>query len=151
MNKAGLIEKIADQSSVNRKDVEKTLDTMIETIITELLNGGKVNIVGFGSFEAKTRHARGGINPQKPTERITIPEVRVAKFKTGKTLKDALKGKISVKEAVAAVTAPVVEEKEEATAPEPTPVTPSVVETMEDKPVETTPVASVEPKEETQQ
>jgi DNA-binding protein HU-beta len=107
MNKAGLIEKIADLTKVNHKEVEKVLDTMIESIITELLNGGKVNLVGFGSFEAKTRHARGGINPQKPTERITIPEVRVAKFKTGKTLKDALKGKITAKEAVAAVTAPV--------------------------------------------
>jgi DNA-binding protein HU-beta len=155
MNKAGLIEKIADQSSVNRKDVEKTLDTMIETIITELLNGGKVNIVGFGSFEAKTRHARGGINPQKPTERITIPEVRVAKFKTGKTLKDALKGKISVKEAVAAVTAPVVEEKaasvkssvepkEETpiSTPTPEPVAP-VEATPVETPAETTPAASV--------
>jgi len=140
MNKAGLIEKIADQSSVNRKDVEKTLDTMIETIITELLNGGKVNIVGFGSFEAKTRHARGGINPQKPTERITIPEVRVAKFKTGKTLKDALKGKITAKEAVAAVTTP----EEEIVETEPvveTPVTPT--ENSVEPIAETTPTASV--------
>ncbi len=117
MNKAGLIEKIADLTKVNHKEVEKVLDTMIESIITELLNGGKVNIVGFGSFEAKTRHARGGINPQKPTERITIPEVRVAKFKTGKTLKDALKGKISMKEAVAAVTAPATETTPESVVP----------------------------------
>lgn len=112
MNKAGLIEKIADKASVNKKDVEKTLDTMIELIIEELLTGGKVNLVGFGSFEAKTRHSRGGINPQKPTERITIPEVKVAKFKTGKTLKDALKGKISLKEAKAAVEAAPAEEPE---------------------------------------
>jgi DNA-binding protein HU-beta len=103
MNKAGLIEKISDKTSVNKRDVEKTIDTMIELIIEELLAGRKVNLVGFGSFEAKTRHSRGGINPQNPTERITIPEVKVAKFKTGKTLKDALKGKISLKEAKEAV------------------------------------------------
>jgi len=106
MNKAGLIEKISDKTSINKKDVEKTLDTMIELIIEELLAGRKINLVGFGSFEAKTRHSRGGINPQKPTERITIPEVRVAKFKTGKTLKDALKGKLSTKEIEEAVQAP---------------------------------------------
>lgn len=74
---------------------------MLQVIIEELLDGHKVNLVGFGSFEAKTRHARGGINPQNPAERITIPEVKVAKFKTGKTLKDALKGKITLKEAKA--------------------------------------------------
>lgn len=119
MNKASLIEKIADKTSINKKDVEKTLDTMIELIIEELLGGRKVNLVGFGSFEAKIRHSRGGINPQKPTERITIPEVRVAKFKTGKTLKDALKGKISLKEAKATIeTAPA--EAEEATTEETT-------------------------------
>ena len=139
MNKAGLIEKIAGQTSVSHKEVEKVLDTMIETIITELLNGEKVNLVGFGSFEAKTRHARGGINPQKPTERITIPEVRVAKFKTGKTLKDALKGKISVKEAVAAVTAPIVEETPAPVVePTPEPVTPVETAPVE-TPTETTP------------
>lgn len=175
MNKAGLIEKVSDLSNVNHKDVEKVLDTMVETIIAELLSGGKVNIVGFGSFEAKTHHARGGINPQKPTERITIPEVRVAKFKTGKTLKDALKGKISVKEAVAAVTAPVVKEvtstessvepKKETPTPAPviestpTPVAP-IETTPAETPIETTPKeitpttsteSSVEPKTETQQ
>ena len=111
MNKAGLIEKIADNTSSNRKEVEKIVDNFLTTIIEELLAGRKVNIVGFGSFESKTRHARAGINPQNPTQRITIPEVKVAKFKTGKTLKDALKGKISLKEAKAEVTAsPEVEE-----------------------------------------
>jgi DNA-binding protein HU-beta len=116
MNKAGLIEKVANKTSLKEKEVEKAIDTMIELIIEELLAGRKVNLVGFGSFEAKTRHARGGINPQKPTERITIPEVRVAKFKTGKTLKDALKGKISLPEAKAAATAPVEAAPEEKTA-----------------------------------
>jgi len=94
MNKAGLIEKLADQAHVTKRQAEDMIEGLVKLIIEELKAGRKVNIVGFGSFEARTRHARGGINPQKPTERINIPEVKVAKFKTGKTLKDALKGKI---------------------------------------------------------
>lgn len=93
MNKASLIEKIAAAISLNRKNVEDVVEKMIDLIIKELKSGGKVSLVGFGTFEARVRHTRGGVNPQKPNERIQIPEVRVAKFKTGKTLKDALKGK----------------------------------------------------------
>jgi len=96
MNKASLIETISAKiTNVSKKQVEEVVEVLTNTIIDELVAGKKVNLVGFGSFEARKRHARGGINPQKPTERITIPEVRVAKFKTGKTLKDALKGKLS--------------------------------------------------------
>lgn len=93
MNKASLIEKISSETHVNRKHVEDVVEKMINLIIKELKSGGKVSLVGFGTFEARTRHTRGGVNPQKPNERIQIPEVKVAKFKTGKTLKDALKGK----------------------------------------------------------
>lgn len=93
MNKAGLIEKIAAEAAVTKKQAEDMLESMVSIIINELKAGNEVTLTGFGTFIAKTRHARGGVNPQKPTERIQIPEVRVAKFKTGKTLKDALKGK----------------------------------------------------------
>lgn len=94
MNKATLIEKISDETNVAKKQTEEVIDKMIEIIVNQLKNGSKVSLVGFGTFEARTRHTRGGVNPQKPNERIQIPEVKVAKFKTGKTLKDALKGKI---------------------------------------------------------
>jgi len=94
MNKAGLIEKIAAEVAVTKKQAEDMIETMTSVIIEELKNGREVTITGFGTFLSKTRHARGGVNPQKPNERINIPEVKVAKFKTGKTLKDALKGKI---------------------------------------------------------
>lgn len=93
MNKATLIEKISSEMNINRKNVEDVIEKMIEMIIKELKNGNKVSLVGFGTFEARTRHTRGGVNPQRPNERIQIPEVKVAKFKTGKTLKDALKEK----------------------------------------------------------
>jgi len=93
MNKAGLIEKISDNLHLPKKQVEETVEKMIALIIDELKRGNKINLVGFGTFESRVRHTRGGVNPQKPNERIQIPEVKVAKFKTGKTLKDALKEK----------------------------------------------------------
>ena len=79
------------QAAVSKKDAESMLESLIEIIIGELKIGNEVTLTGFGTFLSRTRHARGGVNPQKPSERITIPEVKVAKFKTGKTLKDALK------------------------------------------------------------
>ena len=91
MNKAGLIEKIAVETSVPKKQAEDMLDAFVKITIDELKAGNEVTITGFGTFMSKIRHSRGGVNPQNPTERIQIPEVKVAKFKTGKTLKDALK------------------------------------------------------------
>jgi DNA-binding protein HU-beta len=93
MNKATLIEKIAEKTGANRKLAESMINSMVDIIIEELKKGGDVSITGFGTFETMTRYARGGVNPQKPTERIQIPEVKVAKFRTGKRLKDELKGK----------------------------------------------------------
>lgn len=91
MNKATLIEKLHAETEISKKDAEKMVEAMVKIIIDELKAGNEVTIAGFGTFSVKIRHARGGVNPQKPTERIQIPEVKVAKFKTGKTLKDALK------------------------------------------------------------
>ena len=93
MNKATLIEKIAEKTGSNRKLAESMINSMVDIIIEELKKGSDVSITGFGTFETMTRYARGGVNPQKPTERIQIPEVKVAKFRTGKRLKDSLKGK----------------------------------------------------------
>jgi len=91
MNKAELIEKIAAEAVVTKKQAKEMLEAMVEIIIRELKVGNEVHISGFGVFMAKKRHARGGVNPKNPLQRISIPEVVVAKFKTGKTLKDALK------------------------------------------------------------
>lgn len=93
MNKASLIERIAAEAATSKKQAEAMLDGLVKIIISELKAGNEVTITGFGTFLARTRHARGGVNPQNPSERIQIPEVTVAKFKTGKTLKDALKGR----------------------------------------------------------
>ena len=91
MNKASLIDRIAKKASVNKKLSESMVNAMVDIIIEELKNGGEVSITGFGTFETMTRYARGGVNPQNPSERIQIPEVKVAKFRTGKRLKDSLK------------------------------------------------------------
>lgn len=92
MNKAGLIERVAAEAAVTKKQAEAMLEAMVDVIIGELKAGNEISITGFGTFSARTRHARKGVNPQNPSERISIPQVTVAKFKTGKTLKDALKG-----------------------------------------------------------
>jgi DNA-binding protein HU-beta len=93
MNKAELIDKIAAKTGVSKKQAEDMVEAFQEITTATLKEGGEVTITGFGTFMAKKRSARGGVNPQNPTERIQIPEVTVPKFKAGKALKDALKNK----------------------------------------------------------
>ena len=93
MNKAKLIEAVASKNRLTKKQVEEILESILETITGTLKNGEEVILTGFGTFSAKLRHARKGVNPQNPKEKIDIPEVTIPKFKSGKALKDALKGK----------------------------------------------------------
>ena len=94
MNKAELVNRLAEKVGVSKKQAEDMIESF-ESIVTETLKQkGEVTLAGFGTFMAKERSARGGVNPQNPTERIQIPAVTVPKFKAGKALKDALKGKI---------------------------------------------------------
>jgi DNA-binding protein HU-beta len=93
MNKAALIEAVASKTKLTKKQVEEVLETSLDTIMENLQKGQEVVLTGFGTFSAKTRHARKGVNPQNPSERIDVPEVIVPKFKSGKALKDALKKK----------------------------------------------------------
>ncbi len=93
MNKAQLVEKLHKEvDGISKKQAEKMINVLTNTIIDELKNDNQVTIAGFGTWLSKVRYARGGVNPQKPNEKITIPEVKVAKFKTGYNLKQALKG-----------------------------------------------------------
>lgn len=91
MNKAELIEKISEKVQISKKQAEEALDCLVDTVITTIKGGDEVTITGFGSFSAKQRAARMGVNPQNPSEKMQIPAVRVPKFKAGKSLKDALK------------------------------------------------------------
>ncbi len=91
MNKAKLAEVLADQTGLSKKQAEDFLESFVGTVIDSLQKGDPVTLTGFGTFMAKYRSARMGVNPQKPTERIQIPAVIIPKFKAGKALKDALK------------------------------------------------------------
>ena len=89
MNKAELVAAVAEKTALSKKDSEKAVNAAFDTISAELAAGGKVQLVGFGSFETKTRDARVGRNP-RTKEEIQIPASRVPAFKAGKALKDAV-------------------------------------------------------------
>jgi DNA-binding protein HU-beta len=91
MNKAELCDKLAEKVGLTKKQCEDVLDSFEEIVKETLKAGGEVTLTGFGTFMAKKRSARAGVNPQNPTEKIQIGEVTVPKFKAGKSLKDYLK------------------------------------------------------------
>ncbi|MCD4761010.1 HU family DNA-binding protein [bacterium] len=91
MTKAQLIETVSVKAGVSKKEAEDVLQALEDLVIERLKEGKEVTLTGFGTFSARERHARMGVNPQNPKERIQIPAVVVPKFKAGKTLKDALK------------------------------------------------------------
>ena len=91
MNKVELSEKISEKIGVTKKQAEDMLAAFEEVVVSTLQQGGEVTLTGFGSFSAKRREARMGVNPKNPTEKIQIPAVTVPKFKAGKSFKDALK------------------------------------------------------------
>lgn len=93
MNKAELSEVISNKVGVPKKQAEDILELITATITETIKNGGEVTLTGFGTFSARERKGRVGVNPRNPSEKITIPNVRVPKFKAGKNLKDTLKGK----------------------------------------------------------
>ena len=92
MNKADLIEALAASTQLNKRDAQTAVEGVVDLIIKSLREGKDVTLAGFGTFSAKKRHARMGVNPQNPKERIEIPEVIVPKFKAGSRLKTSLKG-----------------------------------------------------------
>ena len=89
MNKNELVAKVADQSGLSKKDAEKALAAVIDTITAALVAGDKVQLVGFGTFETKRREARTGRNPRSG-ETIEIPAASLPALKAGKALKDAV-------------------------------------------------------------
>lgn len=93
MNKAELANKIAERVGLTKKQAEEMLEAFVDITTQTLKGNGEVVLAGFGAFSARQRKGRIGVHPRKPTEKITVPPVVVAKFKAGKNLKDALKGK----------------------------------------------------------
>jgi DNA-binding protein HU-beta len=89
MTKSDLIERLAGKADLTRPRAEELLDFLLNDVTEALKKGDKVNISGFGTFTVSNRKARTGRNP-KTGEPIEIPASRSAKFKAGKTLKEAL-------------------------------------------------------------
>ena len=89
MNKSELIDHIATQSDLSKAAAARALDATIEAVTHTLKKGGKVQVVGFGTFDVGKRAARTGRNP-RTGEAIKIKAAKVPKFTPGKALKDAL-------------------------------------------------------------
>ena len=88
MNKTELVAAMADKAGISKKDADKALAAFIDVVGTELTKkDGKVQLVGFGTFEVAKRSARKGRNPQTGAE-IKIKASKAPKFKAGKALKD---------------------------------------------------------------
>ena len=87
MNKTELIAEVAKKCAISKKDAEKAVAATFDAITETLVAGEKVQLVGFGGFETKTREARMGRNP-KTKESIQIPATTVPVFKAGKQLKE---------------------------------------------------------------
>ncbi|MCK5491037.1 MAG: HU family DNA-binding protein [Candidatus Pacebacteria bacterium] len=91
MTKDELIEAVAAKTDMSKKDSERAVVAVLETITNTLVEGGKVALTGFGIFSVNRREARTGVNPQHPEQKIQIPAMNVPKFKAGKSLKDAVR------------------------------------------------------------
>lgn len=91
MNKKDLIKAVAAASDLSNKDAEKAINAFIATVTDELKKeNGKVQLVGFGTFEVRNRKAKDGRNP-RTGEDIRIPASRLPAFRAGQALKDAVK------------------------------------------------------------
>lgn len=89
MNKTELVAVIAEKAEISKKDAEKALAAFTGAVADALKNGDKVQLVGFGTFEAPERPAREGRNP-RTGETMVIPASKAPKFKAGKALKDSV-------------------------------------------------------------
>jgi DNA-binding protein HU-beta len=89
VNKSELVDAIAASADISKAAAGRALDATIATITDALKKGEQVTLIGFGTFSVKERAARTGRNPQTGAE-IQIPAAKVAGFKVGKALKDAV-------------------------------------------------------------
>ena len=89
MNKTELVAAMADAAGLSKKDAEKALKAFTDVVAEELKKDGKVQLVGFGTFEVSQRAAREGRNPQTG-KTMSIPASKAPKFKAGKALKDSI-------------------------------------------------------------
>jgi len=88
MNKPELIAAVAEKAGMSKKDADNAVNAMIDTIVKAVSEDEKVQIVGFGTFEVRSRSERQGRDPRTNSP-ITIPASKVPAFKAGKAFKDA--------------------------------------------------------------
>ena len=93
MNKAELVEKVAEKAMFPKKEAAIAVDAIFRTIQDALVEGDSVRLIGFGTFEIRERKARMGRNPQEPGVLVEIPAAKAPAFKAGKALKDAVNAK----------------------------------------------------------
>lgn len=89
MNKGELIEAISVKTNMSKKDSQAALEAICESITESLVNGEKVSLIGFGTFETRTRAQRKGRNPQTGAE-VIIPAKKAPVFKASKVLKESV-------------------------------------------------------------
>jgi DNA-binding protein HU-beta len=89
-NKQELVDSVAKSTGLTKKDATAAVDAVFASIESALKAGEKVQLIGFGNFEVRSRAARKGRNPQTGEE-ISIPASKIPAFKPGKALKDAVK------------------------------------------------------------
>ena len=90
MNKAELVASMAEKSGLTKKDAELALNAFMKSVEDELADSGKVQLVGFGTFDVRERKERTGRNPRNPKETINIPASKAPVFKAGKALKETV-------------------------------------------------------------
>lgn len=90
MNKAELVDAISGKTDLSKKDIASVIDAIQESITDVLVKGGKVSLVGFGTFQVSNRKARTGMNP-RTRKTIRIPARTVPKFVAGKVLKEKVR------------------------------------------------------------
>lgn len=93
MNKAELISAVAEKAGFTKKDAETAVNAFVASVEQALVQGEKVQLIGFGTFETRQRKERQGRNPRKPGEVIKIKAAKAPVFKAGKALKDAVNNK----------------------------------------------------------
>lgn len=91
MTKADLVKAIAEKADLTQKQAAGALDALLDSVQSAVKAGDKVQLTGFGTFEAKVRKARTGINPLTG-KKLDIPACKVPSFKVGKAFKDIVKG-----------------------------------------------------------
>lgn len=90
MNKTEFINAVAEKSGLSKVDAKKAVEAFVETVSSELKEGGKVTLLGFGSFSVAEKSARKGVNP-KTKQPIEIPARKSVKFKAGAELTEIIK------------------------------------------------------------